>query len=157
MDLISDNLTLTVASLACLLSFICLAVLPLKLKANNKKMSEMDQLSQAVESIKSTQKQHYELLNELKMVTQGISRKLTALESKEPPDMAHGSELRDLREQVQVLESKLHNLEAQDPTSRLYTKANKLVASGASVEEIMQECELPRAEAELVMSLHARK
>lgn len=41
-----------------------------------------------------------------------------------------------------------------DPESRLYTKAAKLVASGATVDEIMFECELPRAEAELLVNLH---
>lgn len=157
MDLINDNMTLIVASVACLLSFFCFVLLRLKQSANNKRLSHVEQQSQVIESIKSTLKQHDELLNELKMVTQGISKKLTTIESREPDDMAHGSELRGLREQIQVLESKLHNLEAQDPTSRLYTKASKLVASGATVEEIMQECDLPRAEAELVMSLHAKK
>jgi len=43
-----------------------------------------------------------------------------------------------------------------DPQSRLYSHAMKLVERGADVEEIVRECELPRAEAELLVSLHSR-
>ena len=46
--------------------------------------------------------------------------------------------------------------EAQDPESRFYTRAIKLVELGASLEEIMRECELPRAEAELLVNFHRR-
>ena len=46
--------------------------------------------------------------------------------------------------------------EAQDPDSRFYTRAVKLVELGASLEEIMRECELPRAEAELLINFHRK-
>jgi predicted nucleic acid-binding Zn-ribbon protein len=45
----------------------------------------------------------------------------------------------------------------QDPQSRLYSHAMKLVERGADVDEIVHECELPRAEAELLVSLHSRQ
>lgn len=44
----------------------------------------------------------------------------------------------------------------QDPQSRLYSHAMKLVERGAGVDEIVRECDLPRAEAELLVSLHSR-
>jgi hypothetical protein len=41
-----------------------------------------------------------------------------------------------------------------DPESKLYNRAMKMVQLGAGLEEIMLECELPRAEAELLLNLH---
>ncbi|KID57669.1 hypothetical protein JF50_10920 [Pseudoalteromonas luteoviolacea] len=41
-----------------------------------------------------------------------------------------------------------------DPDAKIYSRAVKMVELGADLEEIMRECELPRAEAELLMSLH---
>lgn len=57
--------------------------------------------------------------------------------------------------QAQLEEAQRH-LEEQTPESRFYQRAAKLVEQGATVEEVMQECELPRNEAELLISLHQR-
>jgi hypothetical protein len=64
---------------------------------------------------------------------------------------------------IQQLESKIiktqenqQNLVAQAPENRLYTRATKMVELGASIEELMAECELPRAEAELLLNLHKK-
>ena len=53
--------------------------------------------------------------------------------------------------QTAVQQEQLAN---QDPQSRLYQQAAKLVASGYSVEELMHECDMPKAEAELIYNLH---
>lgn len=44
-----------------------------------------------------------------------------------------------------------------DPDAKIYSRAVKMVELGADLEEIIRECELPRAEAELLMSLHHQK
>ncbi|MFC3031779.1 DUF2802 domain-containing protein [Pseudoalteromonas fenneropenaei] len=41
-----------------------------------------------------------------------------------------------------------------DPDARIYSRAVKMIELGADIEEVMRECELPRAEAELLMTLH---
>ncbi len=61
-----------------------------------------------------------------------------------------------LNEEQQQLQQRLQEVAEQDPGSKLYQRAAKLVASGASVEELMQECDLPQAEAELLTSLHKK-
>jgi len=43
-----------------------------------------------------------------------------------------------------------------DPQSKLYGHAMKMVELGANIDEIIKECELPRAEAELLISLHSK-
>ncbi|GLS89438.1 DUF2802 domain-containing protein [Psychromonas marina] len=64
---------------------------------------------------------------------------------------------------IQQLESKIiktqenqQNIVAQAPENRLYTRAAKMVELGASIDELMAECELPRAEAELLINLHKK-
>ena len=44
-----------------------------------------------------------------------------------------------------------------DPNAKIYSRAVKMIELGADIEEIIRECELPRAEAELLMSLHKQK
>lgn len=48
------------------------------------------------------------------------------------------------------------NLVASAPENRLYTRASKMVELGASIEELMSDCELPRAEAELLFNLRRK-
>ncbi|MFT6193607.1 MAG: putative PurR-regulated permease PerM [Cognaticolwellia sp.] len=55
--------------------------------------------------------------------------------------------------QFQSIEQLLH----QPPEDKLYTRAQKLVALGAGLAEIMRECDIPRAEAEMLLSIHQRK
>lgn len=114
------------------------------------------------ERIQRQYKQQEEFLNELKMATRGISDKILALQNQDLPEPAALDEVLsiqeqtlELKEQMIELNSRLQAMESADPASKLYTKASKLIASGATIEDIMQECDLPRAEAELMMSLHS--
>ncbi|MDV6316938.1 DUF2802 domain-containing protein [Idiomarina sp. HP20-50] len=61
-----------------------------------------------------------------------------------------------LTEEHKQLQQKLQEVAEQDPGSKLYQRAAKLVVKGASTEELMQECDLPQAEAELLISLHKK-
>lgn len=69
-----------------------------------------------------------------------------------------------LQEQQQRLQHEFAELQAQhqaialsDPESKIYSRAVKMVELGADLEEIIRECELPRAEAELLFNLHRQK
>lgn len=44
-----------------------------------------------------------------------------------------------------------------DPDAKIYSRAVKMVELGADLDEVIRECELPRAEAELLFSLHKKK
>ena len=69
-----------------------------------------------------------------------------------------------LQEQQQRLQHEFAELQAQhqaialsDPESKIYSRAVKMVELGADLVEIIRECELPRAEAELLFNLHRQK
>ena len=52
--------------------------------------------------------------------------------------------------------AKQTEFEHREASSPLYTHAARLVDSGATIDDLMQECDLPRAEAELLISLRAK-
>ncbi|QHJ13622.1 hypothetical protein FX988_03888 [Paraglaciecola mesophila] len=65
-----------------------------------------------------------------------------------------GDKIKALVSAVKQTVSQQEQLASQDPQSRLYQQAAKLVASGYSVEDLMRECDMPKAEAELIYNLH---
>ena len=67
-----------------------------------------------------------------------------------------GKKLQILDAEVKKTQENQVNLVASAPENRLYTRATKMVELGASIEELMSECELPRAEAELLLNLHRK-
>lgn len=64
-----------------------------------------------------------------------------------------GQKMTDQQEVIQHLTERVNELEHVDSDSRLYSRASKMVQLGAGVEELIEECELPKAEAELMMAL----
>ncbi len=62
-----------------------------------------------------------------------------------------------LTQSLNQLAEKQQAMELTDPESKIYSRAMKMVQLGADLDEIMRECELPRAEAELLFNLHQAK
>lgn len=86
-------------------------------------------------------------LAELRSGVIGVGQRVLDLESR-------------LLEQQQLLAEQgeqLQALQLTEPESKIYSRAMKMVQLGADLEEIMRECELPRAEAELLYNLHQQK
>nr|WP_279007882.1 DUF2802 domain-containing protein [Aeromonas jandaei] len=64
-----------------------------------------------------------------------------------------GQRLQAVEGAMQQLNDRQQELTMQDPERRLYSRAAKMVELGADLDEVMSECELPKAEAELLISL----
>lgn len=79
-------------------------------------------------------------LQELRSGTIGVGRRVIELEKRQ-------------HQQAERIEESSQ----QDPQAKLYTRAMKMVALGAGVDELIRECELPKAEAELLIRLHGKK
>ena len=62
--------------------------------------------------------------------------------------------LQSLDEKQTELENQLREQKLQDPSLRLYQRAAELVKQGASIDEIIEACDIPRAEAEMLMMVH---
>ncbi|WP_333607832.1 DUF2802 domain-containing protein [Arsukibacterium sp.] len=77
----------------------------------------------------------------------GVGQRVLTLEAR----------LKQLQQEMQELQQQQQVIALSDPESKMYSRAMKMVQLGAGLDEIMQECELPRAEAELLLSLHQQR
>ncbi len=67
-----------------------------------------------------------------------------------------GSTLKNLVGQLAQTEQRQAALEAAEPDSKMYQQAARLAQQGATVDNIMSDCGLPRGEAELLVSIHQK-
>ncbi|WP_080552127.1 flagellar transcriptional regulator FlrD [Vibrio mimicus] len=113
---------------------LCIMLALWRLKRGQHRQSET--LRQQIRNLdKELQKSNKQLL-EVRSVMVGLGQKV--------------SEQQDI---IRHLNERLLELENTDSDARLYTRASKMVQLGADLNELIQECELPKAEAELMMSL----
>lgn len=104
---------------------------------------------------------------------------IVALKNKQSAELnAVSQQLKDTSEQTHILRSEVSELRTgllsigkrvleveqqqaaqkyDDPDAKIYSRAVKMVELGADLDEVIRECELPRAEAELLFSLHKQK
>lgn len=68
-----------------------------------------------------------------------------------------GQKLVELERKLVALDEVQQEMSIQAPENKLYSRAVKMVELGADVAEIMAECDLPKAEAELLLSLHRHR
>lgn len=52
---------------------------------------------------------------------------------------------------------KLHQVQSQQPEDKLYSRAFKMIELGADAEELIKECDIPRAEADILIAIHQKK
>ncbi|KFZ36876.1 DNA repair protein [Shewanella mangrovi] len=67
-----------------------------------------------------------------------------------------GRRVLELEKQLSSQDARLDEAIQQEPQARMYSRAIKMVQLGAGVDELMRECELPKAEAELLLRLHSK-
>lgn len=65
--------------------------------------------------------------------------------------------LAELSHRFDDLVEKQSELEMHDSEGRLYSRASKMVELGADLYELMEECDLPKAEAELLLSIKKQR
>lgn len=90
-------------------------------------------------------------------VEQGFQHEKDAREQVATAVMALTKQHEALATKLNEQQSAIQEVAEQDPASKFYQRAAKLVQQGATLEEVMDACELPRAEAELVYSLYAKR
>lgn len=61
-----------------------------------------------------------------------------------------------VRNELDALDNQVEQLVQDDPALKMYSRANQLAKSGASIEDIMEACQLPRAEVEVLVSLQSK-
>lgn len=59
-----------------------------------------------------------------------------------------------LPKKISQIEGSVRELQAEDPQVKLYRKAASMASQGASADDIAEECDLPLAEASVLVSLN---
>lgn len=67
-----------------------------------------------------------------------------------------GQRLQELEQQLRLLAERQDQAAMREPESQPFALAIKLARRGATAEELMSTCGLPRGEAELVVMLHRK-
>ena len=117
----------------------CLGLVLYLQKQSNRLRTKVDALTVLVKENDKQREAFKRELQELRSGTIGVGRRVLELEKK-----------------LQHQDARLDETSQQDPQARLYTRAMKMVSLGAGVDELIQECELPKAEAELLIRLHSK-
>lgn len=131
-----EALPLTPAALLIGVGVFTLFIVILLSKVKTILQKQLDQTRLQVRNLdKELQKSNKQLL-EVRSVVVGLGQRVT--------------EQQDL---IKHLNERIVELEHADTDGRLYTRATKMVQLGAGLNELIEECELPKAEAELMMSL----
>ena len=101
-------------------------------------------------AIQAKQKQLQETQQQLSILRSEVAEMRAGM-------LSIGKRVVAVEEKSQELEQLQDAQKYDDPNAKIYSRAVKMVELGADLEEIIHECELPRAEAELLMSLHKQK
>jgi len=65
--------------------------------------------------------------------------------------------IKTIQEEHGLHKQSLEQLHNQQPQDKLYSRAFKMVELGADIEEVVRECDIPLAEAEMLISVHRNK
>ena len=109
-----------------------------------------------VSNVKQTKIQLSEANSVIRLALEKLEQLDDELHEIRSGNQALGKKVKELIVTINGLDDKQQLLADQDPQSRFYHKGAKLIAAGATLDEVMRECDLPRAEAELLFSLHQR-
>jgi hypothetical protein len=109
--------------------------------------------------------QSVSLIDELHKISLSQNQQLSALEHKQGELSTELLARQQQFEHIQAasvirmekVEDTVERLEEQDPALKMYSKASKLVEQGAAMSDIIEASGLPRAEVEVLLSLHSVK
>ena len=102
-------------------------------------------------SIETNQAEHIEALARVEALANNANNQQAEAQARTIVITRH---LKELDEKQISIENELRELRLQDPSLRLYQRAAELVKQGASIDEIIEACDIPRAEAEMLVMVH---
>ncbi|XQW85864.1 DUF2802 domain-containing protein [Thalassotalea piscium] len=105
------------------------------------------------------------LINQLQLSLSDVQKQLILLNETLNAQQTENEQVsKQLEHRIQTVnlqlkkhKEQIEEVKLQQPEDKLYSRAQKLVSLGADVAELMAECDLPQAEAEMLVTLHQRK
>lgn len=140
-----------VVAAALLLSLVWLLVKVSRLKSQAKLLSS--QLN-ALEMLTADLQVNISALNQKNSELSALLNTQTTENEQVSRQLEH--RIRNQQQELADLTQKFALFDEQQPQDKFYHRASKLAAKGASAEEIMAECELPKAEVEMLLAMYKR-
>lgn len=103
----------------------------------NEQSQTLSYIEQELSNLSEVERAHFDETNE---VTKQLEHRISTL-----------------KQHIVSMDEQLLSIQQQSSEDKFYSRALKLAKKGADVEEIVQECEIPRAEAEMLLSVHQQK
>lgn len=151
-----ENLPVNLLSLVAIAIVMLVAMLLLALK--NRFTQQIDELQQQVQS------QELQLVELQTLLAHNQSQLEILLQQSAEAQLENEQVSKQLEHRIKVTQEQfasqfqtIEQLLHQQPEDKLYSRAQKLVELGADIAEIMRECDIPRAEAEMLMAVHRQK
>ncbi|WP_166421005.1 DUF2802 domain-containing protein [Pseudoalteromonas sp. Z1A8] len=107
------------------------------------KNKQANEINAVLQQLKDSSEQTHILRSEISELRTGL--------------LSIGKRVLEVEQQNQDLMQQQAAQKYDDPDAKIYSRAVKMVELGADLDEVIRECELPRAEAELLFSLHKQK
>lgn len=119
-----------------------------KVRGEGVSISQLQTLAEELDQLKTAQAEFNGALE------QQLVRRIN--ETQSSLAQQQGSFSQQITEQLAEQQNAIQEVAEQDLESKFYQRAARLVQQGATLEEIMEACELPRAEAELLYNLYKK-
>lgn len=105
------------------------------------------------------------LVNDLQSSLQISNTEISALQNKLDSQYLENDQvtkqlehrIKTVNQRVSEQKQLIEQLQNHQPQDKLYSRAFKLVELGADIDEVVRECEIPLAEAEMLISIHRNK
>lgn len=117
-------------------------------------------------AVYESQHQTQELLvNNLQLTSDNLNSKLHELSIKLEQSLTENTliskqlehRIKTLQSQITAQQDHISQLQTDQGDNKFYSRAIKLAKIGASIDEIVAECELPHAEVEMLVSVYQNK
>jgi len=130
------------------LLFVYLSRLKSKVEVLNVQMQSTSLLVNELQTLNNKLQQEFDDMA-------GCNERLTAENEQVSKQLEH--RIKSLQQQFIEQQQLLTQWQDSQGQDKFYNRAFKLAAKGADIEEIMSECELPRAEVEMLLSVYQQR
>ncbi|MGV2871262.1 DUF2802 domain-containing protein [Colwellia sp. E150_009] len=152
MSLLAVPIIAVFALVFSIFSFICFFVLAKKYKV---KFAVYESQYQALELV----------INNLQLTNENLNKTMHELSIKQEQTINENAliskqlehRIKTLQSQITSQQDLISQLQTDQGEDKFYSRAIKLAKTGADIEEIVTECELPYAEVEMLISVYQNK
>ncbi|MFT5278170.1 MAG: DNA anti-recombination protein RmuC [Glaciecola sp.] len=159
------DISVTNMLLLCI-SFVGLGIALIAIQSNRKLSLKLSKALELINSlhrlhevhqnkIEAIEKKQHNIQQDLQQdLQQHIAKQLAELKS--TIFASQQTDMEAIKQIIDKIEAEVEDMSQQDPAAKMYAKAHSLVESGASIDEIIEACDLPKAEVEILIGFQKK-